>query len=152
MTTATEMTVEEELRGLNAIVEKRTERWKLEIHSPIEFALGLQAKDQSWVWFLVKCDQYPAVPPAWHMYNPANGEIDQPKQTLRFGKFFHSSGVICAPWNRLAYKSEDSRGPHGEWTIGAWKSNPWTKSCRTLAAMALRLYVELQSKAFDNRR
>lgn len=87
---------------------------------------------------------YSAEPPAWHWYNADTKQIDQLRDTPKEVGFFHGSGVICAPWNRLAYKSVDSRGPHDDWQIGDWRSNPQTGGCKTLGAMAQRIALELK--------
>jgi hypothetical protein len=67
-----------------------------------------------------KLDGYRAVPPAWCFCDAKWGT---PGQKSNFpavgsppgfsGSIFHSNGVICAPFNRLAYK--DNGGPHGDW-------------------------------------
>lgn len=93
----------------------------------------------------VLVDRYPTIPPAWHWWNPETGVIDDLRDTPVGGAFFHSSGVICAPWNRLSYQGVDPRGPHGDWSIeGDWMANSNTLGTRTLAAMALRIAHEAQ--------
>lgn len=147
--TVAELSVGEELGPLREIADHRG--WKLEPHGSTGFVLGLPARDGSWFWLLCRCDDYPGFPPAWHWYNPETGAVDQPQDTPRGKGFLHGSGVICAPWNRLAYKAEDPRGPHSDWTIGAWRTNPKTGGCKTLAAMALRISVELQAPTLSGR-
>lgn len=150
MTTVAELTLDEEISPLQEIAACRG--WKLERRDDVTFALGMLARDDTWFWLLCRCDRYPAIPPAWHWFNPDTEEIDKPKDTPTGGGFFHGNDVICAPWNRLAYKSEDPRGPHGDWKIGDWRANPKTGGCKTLAAMALRIYTELRSKTFKGRK
>ena len=150
MTTVAQLTLSEEMAPLKEIAGHKG--WKLERHDAPEFVLGLPARDGSWFWLLCRCDRYAAIPPAWHWLNPETNEIDRPKDTPTGGGFFHDSGVICAPWNRLAYKSEGPRGPHSDWTIGNWRTNPKTGACKTLAAMALRIATELRSPKFKERR
>jgi hypothetical protein len=120
--------------------------WSFEQIDDLTFVLGLPAKDGIAYHLRVRCDGYNATPPAWHWFNPATGKIDDPRDTPRGGNFFHGSGVICAPWNRLAYTAVDSRGPHPDWEIGAWQNNPHNKACRTLSAMALRIAYEMIKK------
>ena len=150
MTTVAELSLDEDISPLEEIAARKG--WKLERRDAVEFVLGLPAHDDSWFWLLCRCDRYPAIPPAWHWYDPEIQEVDRPEDTPTGGGFFHGSGVICAPWNRLAYKSEDPRGPHGDWTIGNWRGEPKTGACRTLAAMALRIGKELRSSTFGGRR
>jgi hypothetical protein len=117
--------------------------WPIELIDDLTFILGLPAKDGITYHLRVRCDGYPATPPAWHWFDPATGRIDDRQDTPRGGNFLHPCGVICAPWNRLAYPAIDSRGPHPDWQIGAWQNNPYTRACRTLSAMALRIANEL---------
>ncbi|KWV60495.1 hypothetical protein AS156_29400 [Bradyrhizobium macuxiense] len=124
--------------------------WSLEQIDDLTFVLGLPAKDGVNCHLRVRCDGYAAMPPAWHWFNPATGRIDYRQDTPRGGNFLHGNGVICAPWNRLAYTTVDSRGPHSDWEIGAWQLNPYTKACRNLSAMALRIAYELM-KNYDGR-
>ena len=148
--TVAQLSVDEELEPLAQIAARRG--WTVERQDATSFILNLPARDDSSFWLLCRCDGYPGLPPRWHWYNPETKAIDQPRDTPTGGAFFHSSGVICAPWNRLAYKSEDARGPHSDWTIGAWRTNEKTGGCKTLAAMALRVAVELKAISFGGRK
>jgi hypothetical protein len=150
VSTVAELSLLEELIPLEEIAAHKG--WKLTRLEDLQFMLGLPARDHTWFWLLCDCECYPAMPPAWHWYNAESGERDQPRDTPEHGGFFHSAGVICAPWNRLAYKSEDARGPHNDWSIGDWRANARTGGCTTLAAMALRIAVELQRPTFKGRR
>lgn len=124
--------------------------WSIEHIDDLTFVLGLPAKDGVTYHLRVGCGGYPATPPAWHWFNPATGRVDDRRDTPRGGSFLHGNGVICAPWNRLAYTAVDSRGPHSDWQIGAWQNNAYTRACRTLSAMALRIAYEL-TKSYDGR-
>lgn len=148
--TVAQLSVDEELKPLSEAATHRG--WSVERVDEVSFVLGLPARDGSSFWLLCRCAGYPGIPPAWHWYQPETRAIDQPRDTPTGGGFFHGSGVICAPWNRLAYKSEDTRGPHSDWTIGSWRSNPKTGGCKTLAAMALRIAIELKAPTFSGRR
>jgi len=143
MSTAAELTVSSELAALqqNATLLG----WTLMQIDRTTIVIGLKAEDRSRFWCKVCCDAYKAQPPAWHWYNVETGAVDQRKDTPSKGGFFHSAGVICAPWNRLAYKTVDARGPHDDWSLGDWLTNPKTGACRSLSAMALRIHHELQS-------
>ena len=149
LSTATRLLVEEECEALeqNALLLG----WVFTLVDEQNFTLSMQAKDQSWFHLWAVCDRYGAIPPAWHWYNPDAKARDQLKDTPKGGAFFHSNAVICAPWNRLAYTSVDTRGPHGEWELANWRANEKTGACKTLSAMALRIYTELQADAFSGR-
>lgn len=142
MPTLAELSVDDEFGAL--LENAELNGWKLERTTPTSFVLGMPAADGTWFWLNCVCDRYAAEPPAWHWYNPHTKKIDQHQDIPKPVGFFHSNGIICAPWNRLAYSSVDSRGPHGEWVIGDWRSNPQNGACRTLSAMALRIGLELR--------
>ena len=150
MATATDLAFAEQFGHLRQIAEHKG--WDLkEIDGP-GFVLGLSACDGSRLWLKAECDGFQGKPPAWHWYNPDSGTHDAPADTPKgSGGYFHSSGRLCAPWNRLAYKSIDPRGPHEDWELSSWIANPKTGQCATLAAMALRIAVELNSSRFTGR-
>jgi hypothetical protein len=143
MATVPELSVQAEFPDVEE--NARCLGWKLERTTPTSFILGLPAPDGTWFWLNCLCDRYAAEPPAWHWYNPDTKLLDQPKDMPKDGGFFHSNRVICAPWNRLAYKSVDARGPHEDWQIGDWRNNPKTAGCKTLSAMAIRIAHELKT-------
>ena len=91
---------------------------------------------------------FPGLPPAFHWRNKETGELDQLASSPNSYNYFHSSGRICAPWNRLA--SEEG-GPHLEWVFAEWQSNPYTKGTTTLSAMILRIQTELRSESYCGR-
>jgi hypothetical protein len=142
MATVAELSVDAEFGALQE--NARSRAWTLDRVSPVAFVLGLPASDGSWFWLKCVCDHYSAEPPAWHLYDPQSKQRDQQKDTPKPVGFFHSNGVICAPWNRLAYTSIDARGPHADWSIGDWRGNSYTGGCKTLSAMALRIAHELR--------
>jgi hypothetical protein len=148
--TVARLSVDEELQPLIEIANRRG--WTIARIDATTFVLGLPARDGSSFSLFCRCIGYPGVPPAWHWYNQETGALDQARDTPTGGGFFHSAGVICAPWNRLAYSSEDARGPHSDWTIGAWRTNGKTGACKTLPAMALRIAFELNAPTFSGRR
>jgi hypothetical protein len=67
-------------------------------------------------------EDYDVLPPAWRFIDPRTaGVIGQAAYPRPVGNsVLHGNGVICAPWNRLAYQVDG--GPHGDWgpTTG-WK-------------------------------
>lgn len=150
MPTVAELTVAEELAAIREIAATRG--WPLKEPDSLHFHLGLPANDQSQFYLLVDCDRYPVQPPAWHWCDAQGTHTDRLADRPQGSGFLHTNGVICAPWNRLAYKSVDSRGPHGDWTIGDWQKNSYTSGCTTLAHMALRIYVELNGPRFNRKR
>lgn len=149
MPSVAELTIAAELKPLEEIAANRG--WPLKRLGTDQFTLQLPAKDGTTFTLFVKCNGFPVTPPAWHWYDEATGDCDRAQDTPKGSGFFHSAGVICAPWNRLAYNTVDPRGPHGDWTIGDWRRNPNTGACTTLAAMALRLFVELNGAKFHGR-
>ena len=98
MATASELILEKQLRDLRQNADIHD--WLFDLVDPTTFVIGLPAKDESDLALFVKCNDYPVQPPAWHWHNRASKAIDTPLG----GDFFHNSGVICASWNRLAYR------------------------------------------------
>ena len=150
MPTVAELTVAEEMVSLREIAISRG--WLLKELDALHFHVGLPARDNSTFCLLVDCTGYPAQPPAWDWCDADGVRRDRPSDRPRGSGFLHSNGVICAPWNRLAYNSVDSRGPHGDWMIGDWKKNSHTGGCTTLPHMALRVFVELNSARYHGAR
>jgi hypothetical protein len=150
MCTVAELTVAEELTALREIASGRG--WVLKELDALNFQLGLGAGDGSWFYLLVNCENYPAQPAAWDWCDAEGRRTDRLADKPQGSGFLHASGVVCAPWNRLAYKAVDSRGPHPDWAIGDWQNNPHTGGCRTLAHAALRLCVELNGPHFSRKR
>jgi hypothetical protein len=150
MATATELVFAEQFGHLKQIAENRG--WSLRETDGPGLILGMTARDGSRFSLKAICDRFQAVPPAWHWHDPESGELDRAANSPKgSGGFFHGAGVICAPWNRLAYKSIDARGPHENWEISNWMTNSDTGRCTTLSAMALRMAVELSSPRYSGR-
>jgi hypothetical protein len=149
MATATDLVLAEQFEHLRQVAA--AEGWDLKQADGPGFVLGLPARDGSRFWLKTECDGFQGIPPAWHWQNPETGALDVPADTPAGSGYFHSSGRICAPWNRLAYKSVDPQGPHGDWELSNWMANPKTGQCTTLAAMALRIAVELSSSRYTGR-
>jgi hypothetical protein len=145
MATAGQLVFEEQFGHLAENAGSRD--WSLER----AFVLGLKARDGSRYWLLVDCSDFPALPAAWHWYNPIGRALDQPADTPKGSGFVHSSGRLCAPCNRLAYKKVDPNGPHDDWDLANWMTNPKTGKCTTLSAMALRIHVEMNSEHYQGR-
>ncbi len=151
MASVADLELSDELRYLEE--NATAQGWPLTKRSPDTFLIGLPAQDGSMFWLLCEHDRYPGMPPAWHWSNNDASALDQLRDTpIENGGFLHGSGVICAPWNRLAYRSMDQRGLHGDWQIGDWRNNSYTLNCKTIPAMALRIFYELQKKPFRGRK
>lgn len=76
--------------------------------------------DESLLLLVADLNGYRAIPPAWRFVDPLTGQSTAAAfpsagtgPAAGKGSIFHSNAVICAPWNRLAYKSEG--GPHDDW-------------------------------------
>lgn len=138
---AVEVLLDHEMGAVESIANARG--WNISRPTPQVMHLDLPAKGGERFYLHVNLEGYAATPPAWHWRDPATDTLDLPAQTPAGGNFLHGSGVICAPWNRLAYQQVDLRGPHSDWTLANWKLNSHTGGTRTLAAMALRVAHEL---------
>lgn len=139
------LTVEQQLVHVREVLDQKA--WNIEPIDDSTFTVSMTASDGSLFIVHVACNKFPGFPPAFRWYDPKTKKLDQPENTpAANGGFFHAKGIICAPWNRLAYSSEDARGPHGDWDIGNWRANSHTKGCTTLAAMLIRIDYELKHK------
>ena len=89
------------------------------------------------------------MPPAWEWFNKKSfaRETDRIPISNTNGKFFHENGLICAPWNRLAYNQIDGiLGLHKDWFTAGWLNNSWTRGCTTLVSMAMVIHFKLQKE------
>lgn len=111
--------VDDELPGLLGYLNRHG--WQVE-WSPLELRLavtGRHPKDGVPVRIVAALDGYRALPPAWTFEDPTGGRGGAsffPRAgSIPDGRssIFHGKGVICAPFNRLAYKTLG--GPHGDW-------------------------------------
>jgi hypothetical protein len=94
------------------------------------------------------CSWYPVAAPAWRFADAAG---DSPKSAFPApgstpaikGSIFHPNGLICAPWNRLAYA--EFGGVHNDWGgIVNWKAAaPGYTQAHTVADMLQTLAVHL---------
>jgi hypothetical protein len=96
--------------------------------------------------YLVIADMtdYDVLPPAWRFTDPRNGKIIGKAAYPVASGIFHSDGVICAPWNRLAYG--ESGGPHSDWGLPTgWKTPrpPYTYAV-TIPDMLERIVREIR--------
>lgn len=149
MPTVSELVFEQQMQDLREVAASRG--WNLSEVNRTRFTITLPAKDGTQMTLLVECDRYPEIPPAFHWYNVDTGALDQAADTPQRGGYFHPSGRICAPWNRLAYKQCDTKGPHGNWELAGWIANRDTGGTTTLAAMVIRIATELRGPNFKGR-
>ena len=137
-------------REIEAVIENaELHGWPFERVGSRRFRLTLAAHNSDRYHIEVECEGYPVWPAAFHWRNLETGQLDEPADSPAPYGFFHGTGRICAPWNRLA--STDG-GPHRKWVQANWMQQPETKGTVTLAAMVMRLHHELRSKQYVGRR
>ena len=147
MTTVEDLIVEKQITELEDVAQVCT--WPFERVGPRRFRVSLCARNGDVYQLEVDCEGYTSQPAAFHWRNPETGELDCLSDSPNRYDFFHKSGRICAPWNRLASMPG---GPHLEWQRINWQENPRTKGTNTLAAMVLRIHHELCSSRYRGRR
>lgn len=112
---------------------------------------GPDAQDGTMADYLATADLtgYRTLPPWWRMVDPrTKSEIGpagppNPTRTTFTSSIFHGSGVLCAPWNRGAYKQLG--GPHDNWgDVTGWEQVRGTTIALTLGEMVDRIYRETQ--------
>lgn len=141
--------VEDELPAADAYA--RRHGWNLTWRKE-ELAIladGRHPADQCGLRFHAELSNYRALPPAWScLQQDQNGNFNRrfPKgATLPGGgnSIFLNEGVICAPFNRLAYK--DHSGPHGDWGGPSnWLSVRGNVRATVIAEMLAQILVHLQ--------
>lgn len=141
-----DLIVDSEIADVKEIGEVRG--WRFEGLGPRCFRVCLTARTGDVYQLEVECEGYPTLPPSFRWRNPETGLLGQIADSPRPYNYFHPSGRICAPWNRLA---STEGGPHEEWEQTGWRHNEWTKGTVTLAAMLLRIHYELCSSQYEGR-
>lgn len=144
--------VESELRAAKAYAARHG--WQLGWNKEelIVFADGKHPADQTPVRWQADITSYRALPPIWACFQGAGSDgatIWKPRspkpETLPggVGSIFHSSCVVCAPFNRLAYKEHG--GPHsGDWGGSAnWLQIRGRVRAINLAEMLAQIIVHL---------
>ncbi|MEZ0357998.1 hypothetical protein [Mycobacterium sp. SA01] len=126
--------------------------WTIEADAP---SLRLSAATvhpvvQTVIVFCADLTGYPATPPAWTCLNGTGHAASAafPVAGSRAGlsgSIFHPNGVICAPWNRLAYAVHG--GPHNDWgDLTGWKTvTGGVTQAHTLADMLTTLALHLSA-------
>lgn len=92
---------------------------------------------------------YRVMPPEWRFVDSRN-EVDIGPAAYPHpgpfpnGSILHTNGVICAPWNRLAYG--DRGGPHSDWQDAAsWQTTaPDRTRALIIPDMLVRIRAEVQ--------
>lgn len=91
------------------------------------------------------CSGYRAVPPAWTFVEPDSQTTTKhafPARS-RGATIFHQNPVICAPFNRLAYK--EYNGPHANWSGPSnWMNITGHVRATTIADMLNVINLHLQ--------
>lgn len=151
-TTVTKVVVVEEMQAVLAWAARRP-GWTAQFD---DAALHLNVKTThaacgTDLWIQADLHGYRAVPPAWRFLHP-NGRDAVTGPFPRHGEhpwisgsIFHDNRVICAPWNRLAYKEENDNGPHDDWGgLTNWtNAAPGYTKADTLADMLDQIYQHL---------
>lgn len=127
----------------------RLHGWEFERVGDWCFRISLAAKNGDIYQLEVECEGFPVQPAAFHWRNRETGALDQLVDTPQPYNFFHGSGKICAPWNRLASEPD---GPHPKWVRTSWQQENETRGTTTLAAMVLRIHHELSTARYQGRR
>jgi hypothetical protein len=141
--------VEDELQAANAYVRRHS--WSITWQKE-ELAVlfnGKHPADDCLIRWRAEVADYRAMPPAWTCFQVD----DQGATTPRFpkagtveggvGSIFHPSGVICAPFNRLAFKVH--AGPHDDWGGPAdWLQVRGKVRATVLAEMIAQIVVHLK--------
>ena len=147
MATVEDLIVERQISEVMEIAQLRS--WPFERLEPRSFRVSLCARDGDIYQLEVDCEDFPSQPPSFHWRNRETGDLDCLSDSPNRYDYFHGSGRICAPWNRLASMPG---GPHRDWERINWQENPRTKGTNTLAAMMLRIHHELRSSRYRGRR
>lgn len=149
MTVATveDLAVEREIEAVRQNAELHD--WPFARVGPRLFRVTLTARNGDTYQIEVECENFPVRPAAFHWRNQESGQLDDPADSPAPYGFFHDTGRVCAPWNRLA---STEGGPHLEWVQSNWMQQPETKGTVKLAAMVTRLHHELRSQQYGGRR
>ncbi|WP_265767878.1 hypothetical protein [Fodinibius salsisoli] len=118
-TEVTKLEIEEELGAAEAWAERHQIPFKW-IEDRLELQVVLTQPESKDLYYLKGVfDDYKEMPPKW-IFTDSNWSDEIKKQNFPKGEstpfgssMFHPNGVICAPFNRLAYKVYD--GPHSDW-------------------------------------
>jgi hypothetical protein len=127
--------------------------WRVDVEPASRLVMAYTGHPKSGVAMRMQadCSGYPSIAPAWRFLNQAG---ESPKSAYPApgqqpginGSIFivnGNDGLVCSPWNRLAYK--DYGGVHADWgALTAWKTAAaaYTQA-HTIADMLQTLIVHL---------
>jgi hypothetical protein len=110
---------------------------------------GRHPADQSLLRWHADVAGYRAVPPAWSCFQQEEKDVFKrrfPKGNALPGgasSIFHGAGVICAPFNRLAF--QEYSGPHADWGGPAdWLKVRGHVRAIVLAEMLAQIFIHLK--------
>jgi hypothetical protein len=142
--------VEEELAAADAYA--RRQGWNLTWLKDdlVLLADGRHPADRSSIQWRANLVDYRALPPIWTCFQKEGENAF----TSRFpkggslpaggGSIFHPSSIICAPFNRLAFKEHS--GPHGDWGGPAnWMQVRASVTATVLGQMLALIVIHLNS-------
>jgi hypothetical protein len=144
--------VEEELPAAHAHAGRHGWRLAWLPNDLLLHADGTHPADKSRMRLQGNLADYRALPPIWTCYElDANGTAKPrfPKGGSVPGvgaSMFIDPGVICAPFNRLAYATPEYQGPHGNWGGPAkWLDVRGYVRATCLGEMLAQIILHLQS-------
>lgn len=143
--------VEGELPAAQAYAARHGWRLDWQAEQLIVLAEGSHPADKTPMRWKADVTSYRALPPIWSCFqgDVKNNEINWKPRFPKggtlpggVGSIFHSSGLICAPFNRLAYAEHS--GPHKDWGGSAeWLNVRGKVRATTLAEMLAQIVVDL---------
>lgn len=118
--------VEHEMQAVYAWAERHKVQlnWNpLTLHLQVRF---VQPETEDHFFLLGSFEGYREEPPSWifsdSSWTQSNVRCNYPLPSIKGpwgSSVFHSSGLICAPFNRLAYAAH--QGPHRDWgSLAGW--------------------------------
>lgn len=118
-TEITKLEIEEEIRAAEAWAKRHEIPFEW-IEERLELQVVFTQPVSNDLYYLQGLfDDYREIPPRW-IFTDSSWSDQVKKQNFPKGEstpfgssIFHSNGVICAPFNRLAYN--DYNGPHSDW-------------------------------------
>jgi hypothetical protein len=140
--------VEDELPALFAFGQRYGWAIKWIPDSLVLLADGKHPADDSPARIHGDVSSYRALPPAWR-FIVVDGDTTDKVRAVKSGclpggisSMFHDNGVICAPFNRLAY--QEHGGPHSDWNgPPRWLEVKGKVSATTLAEMLAQILLHL---------
>jgi hypothetical protein len=141
--------VEAELPSLRLYGERKGWKVQWDPDRLVILADGTHPADKSAARLHADVTGYKAQPPAWRFIaadkdTPEVVRVAKPGPLdCGIGTMFHTNGVICAPFNRLAFR--DHGGPHNDWAdLTAWQSIRGWVTARRLGEMLAQIALHLK--------